>query len=448
MNILNIKNYIVKNSTGEILRFYLDSSNKIRYDLYDNNLELTEECLFSEDIVIAFSLDIDTRDRIHLIYICSDGNVYYNLYSNKKWVKKNLTKFDIRSNIYSGLSLRINKEFIHILYSFSNLINPKLWNIQHILGSKGSWEKTNVISFTSGKIIPNFFFDFDKFDNIHLIYTSIVENFGNINYTIFNSSSKKWNSVPKLLSNQQNNSSNPYILIDRFDNIHALWIVNKNNSFELKYKHLPILGSSKNIWKDETIPLTNYELKHPLIHEEKNRLKILIISKSKLFSLSSNDYGFTWNLDETIDIPTDIEIQNAKYLTNLSGEISTRKATHIIFCLNEKLILLGQEFIDYIYNYSSNDVDNDKGIIPEVDELIDTNIILDTLKNISNKINTLDDTYKNFATQLKDIGNALLIFKESLDTNNQNLIELQKISEELNSKTLRVGFWSKLIKRN
>lgn len=479
MNISNINDYIIKNSAGEILRFYLDTNSRIKYDLYDNNSKLNDQYLFSDDTVSAFSLDIDSRDRIHLIYINSDGNVYYNLYSNKKWAKKNLTKFDIRSNSYSGLVIRINKENINILYSFSNLINPKVWTIQHLLGTKGNWEKVNVISFTSGKSVPTFSFDFDKFDNMHLIYTSIIENMGRIYYTFYNSSAKKWNQVPKLLSEHQNNCSSPYILIDKIDNIHTLWVANKNNCFEIKYKHLPQLGSSKNTWKEETLPITNNEPTCPIIYEDKDILKIFTASRNKIFSLFSNDYGFSWNLVQTLTIPVDVKIQNANYLTNFPGEINSQKTSQVFFNINDKIILLKQELMDYIYKYSSIDVDNNEGISSEVDDLINTterfddknhvpfnkeenleqlkkyfndlfdaNLVLDSLSNISNNIKNIEDVNKSFAVQFNHIDNTLLAFKESIDINNQNLIEVQKIIEVLNNRTLRRGFWSRFFKRN
>lgn len=190
MSIFYMDNYIIKNSTGEILKFYLDKNNRINYDLYDDNFMLVDQYLFSDDIVSEFSLDIDTKDRVHLIYTTNDGNLYYSLYSNNKWAKKVLTRFDIKSNSYSGLVMKINKGNVHILYSFSNLINPKVWTIQHLIGTKGDWERLNVISFTSGKHTPTFSFDFDKFDNIHMIYTSVMENTGHIYYIFFNGAAK------------------------------------------------------------------------------------------------------------------------------------------------------------------------------------------------------------------------------------------------------------------
>ncbi|WIV11197.1 hypothetical protein [Proteiniborus sp. MB09-C3] len=478
MNIFYIKDYIIKNSTGEIQRFYLDKNNRINYDLYNNNCVLTDQYLISDDIINDFSLDIDSKDRVHLIYLTNEGSVYYNLYSNKKWAKKAITQFDIRSNSYSSLALRVNKENIHILYSFSNLINSKVWTIQHLIGVKGIWEKTNVISFTSGKTIPTYSFDFDKFDNIHMIYTSIVENAQQIYYTFFNSYLKKWNQVPRLLSEYQDSSGYPYILVDKADNIHAIWTVHKNNSSEVKYKHLPQLGSSKNTWKEEYFPFLNNEYKYPMIYEEIDCLKIFLIGNNKIFSLVSYDYGFSWGLNNTLSIPEEAKIQIARYLTNFPGEKNIKEVSQVLFCLDGKKILLKQNLIDYLskfsfidekknknINFEATESTNTKEFIDEEDsilsykeknaehqkkyfsELIDITLITDTLSDISDNMRSLDDVNKDYIYQFKNIDNTLLALKESIDINNQCLVEINKKIDELSNRTLRKRFWSRLFKR-
>lgn len=479
MSIFNMDNYIIKNSTGEILKFYLDKNNRINYNIYNSNFMLIDQFLFSDDIVSDFSLDIDNKDRVHLIYTTKEGTLYYSLYSNSKWAKKTLTKFDTRSNSYSNLKMKINKGNVHILYSFSNLINPNVWTIQHLIGHKGDWEKINVISFTSGKHTPTFSFDFDKFDNIHMIYNSVTENIGNIYYTFFNNAARIWNHVPKLLSEHQNNSSNPHLLVDKIDNIHALWIINKNNSFELKYKHLNQIGSSKNIWKEEVLPLSIQEHIYPIIYEEKDCLKIYITNKKRILSLVSNDYGSSWNIDDTISIPSEIKIQNAKYLTNFPVEKNTQKTFQVLYYFNDNQILLKQDLLDYIYRYSSLNSDVNNSVPSETsnsidtsekidvdsytqitkeeefeqikkyfDDLISRSALVDALSNISNNIKNIENINKNFASHFKDMDNTILALKESIDVNNQCLIEMQEKFEELNSKTLRKGFFSRFFKRD
>ncbi len=478
MNIFNINDYIVKNSAGEILRFYLDKNKRINYDLFDVNFKLVDKYLFSDDIVNDFSIDIDTKDRIHLIYSTNEGNVFYSLYSNEKWAKKALTRFDIRSNSYGALAIKINKENIHILYSFSNLINPNVWTIQHLIGTKGNWEKLNVISFTSGKNTPCFSFDFDKFDNMHMLYTSVIENTGHIYYIFFNASAKKWNSSPKQLSESQNSNSAPYILVDKIDNIHALWIVNKINSYEIKYKHMPQLGSCKNTWKEEILPTSIFEYSYPMIYEEKDYLKMYIVNRNRALSLASYDYGFSWNIDNTLSIPSEIKIQGSKYLTNHPGERNSQKTPHIIYILSDNKIILKEELMKHIHKCTDSGINSNKEINPEGNELIgalkniddnnftssnkevnleqlrnyfdsimDKNLIIDTLSELSNNMKNIEDINKSFASQFKDMDNTILALKESIDINNQCLVEVQKNIEQLNGKNLHKGFFSRLFNR-
>ncbi len=474
MNTYYINNYIIKNFTGEILRFYLDKNNRINYDLYDNNCTLVEQYLVSDDAVNNFSLDIDNRDRIHLIYLTNEGKVIYSLYSNKKWAKKTLTQFDVRSNSYGNLTLRVCKENIHILFSFSNLINPKVWTIQHLIGTKGNWEKTNVISFTSGKTIPLYFIDFDKFDNIHLIYTSIEEGTQKINYTFFNSSFKKWNLIPKLLSTHQSNSHCPNILVDKIDNIHVIWLTQEKNSYEVNYKFIPQLGNNRNTWKEEKLPLISSEYTYPIIYEEKETLRIYLKEKSIIHSLVSYNHGFNWTIDDAIVIPPEVKIFIAKYLTNFPSETSTQKVSQIFFHLDDMKIYLKQNLTDYFNKHSYKNDSSNKDIHIETEKLEETmNIvndysslsvnkeenvseclnmandmksILHALSDISRDIISLKDISSDFISQLINIDNTLLALKESIDINNQCFIDIDKKIDESNNKNPKKGFWSRFFK--
>lgn len=477
MNTYYINNYIIKNSTGEILKFYLDKNNRINYDLYDNNCTLIDQYLVSDDVATNFSLDIDIKDRIHLIYLTSEGKVIYNLHSNKKWAKKILTQFDMRSNSYGNLTLRVCKDNIHILFSFSNLINSKVWTIQHLIGTKGNWEKINVISFTSGKTIPLYLIDFDKFDNIHLIYTSVEEGTQKINYTFYNSSSKKWNLIPKLLSSQQSNSHCPNILVDKVDNIHVLWLTQEKNSYEVNYNYFPQVGANRNTWKEEILPLISSEYTYPIIFEEKEVLKIYLKEKSVIHSLVSYNHGFNWNLDGAIVIPPEIKIRIAKYLTNFPTETSNQKMSQVFFHLDNTKIYIKQNLTDYFNKHSlindnsnkENHVEieklekaintvsdcsslsiNKEGNVKNVNECFDMandiKSILHTLSDISIDIASLEDISTDFVSQFINIDNTLLALKESIDTNNQCFIDIDKKIDELSKINSKKGFWSRLFR--
>lgn len=478
MNVFCINNYIIKNSMGEILRFYLDKNNRINYDLYDINHTLIDQYLVSESITNSFSLDIDNKDRIHLIYLTNEGNVCYSLYSNKRWAKKTLTQFDMRSNYYSNLILRVNKESIHILFSFSNLVNPKVWTIQHLIGTKGNWEKTSVISFTSSKTIPSFSLDFDKFDNIHIIYTSTVEGIQRIYYTFLNSSSKKWSQVPKLLSEPQNSSIYPNLLVDRKDNIHVLWLTQKNNGSEVKYKHLSQLGSSKNTWKEETTPLLVSEYTSTIIFEDKDFLKIFLKEKNKVYSLVSFDYGFSWNFCDDFLAPLEVNIDTAIYLTNFPVEKNSQKLSHVFFYLDNMKILFKNDLVDYLKKYSSLKEENNNNIDNETEMRINTintvddkdflsvnkekvveqtnscfynsneiKLILHKLSDLSNDIINSRSIATDFISQFKNIDDTLLALKESIDINNQCFIDIDRKIDEFNNKNSKKGFWSRFFNR-
>lgn len=478
MYLYHFNNYIVKNSSGEILRFYLDNNKRINYEQYAVDYSLIDRCLFSDETILSFSLDMDSKDRIHLIYITNDGNICYNLYSNNGWAKKILTKLDIKSNTYNELSLKISKENIHILLSFCNLINPKVWTIQHYIGSEGNWKKTNVISFTSGKNKPFYTIDIDKFDNLHMLYTSFTDGLNKLYYTYYNTVSNKWSTVPKLLYESHNSIIYPNLLIDKLDNLHVLWADNRKNDWELKYKHLSQSGFNKNIWIEEKLPLSIDKHFFPIIIEETDSLKIYIIENSKIYILVSNNYGFNWKSLTSVSIPEEIKIDLAKTYTNILSTKNIKKIPFSFFYLKDKRIIIQDELLNFLKKCDSIaqeinanntvEIKNSNNIVDPVDvendlsnnekNINETSELLIKVNEISQKIHDINDIFQNIKqlnalnsnciTQLKSIDSTLIALKEVIDINNQHLIDIDKKIDELKKEKAKKRFWSKLFKKS
>lgn len=478
MNGYCTSNYIVMNSTNEAFRFYLDKDKKIKYEFYDSNQFLTDEYLVSDDKIISFSVDIDSNDRIHLIYLNNEGKINYYLYSSNKWAKKTLTQLDIKSNYYNYLTLKLNKESVHIFFSFSNLVNKKVWTIQHLIGTKGNWEKINAISFTSSKMMPLYSFDFDRFDNIHMLYTSNLEGSQAIQYVYFNSSSKKWCQVPQLIAKTELINTNPQILVDLKDNIHALWLVHDGNLFKAKYKHYSGLGINKNTWREETLYELYSDSLHPVIFQYKDSLNILSIFKNEITCLTSNDYGFHWSQNDTYYINKESKICSAKYIISSTSDRNMQKFNHVYLLLDSIPCLLKSGPIKHLQDYSSQNYDynlnsniSNKDIIDEEDSIEQKSFqneneekavdqtskfidikheiesVYQLISTVSNEIIELKKMMTLLTSQFETIEDTLQIFNESIDLNNQCFLDIDKKLYDLTIKRSKRGFWSRLFNR-
>lgn len=476
MNSYYTNNYIIVNSKNEAFRFYLGEDSKIKYEFYDINQSLVDEFLVSEDKIISFSIDIDYNDRIHLIYLNSEGKIYYLLYSSNKWAKKLLTQLDIKSNYYNHLTLKLNKEKVHIFLSFSNLINKKVWTIQHLIGTKGNWEKMNVISFTSSKMMPLYSLDFDKFDNIHMLYSSSLEGLQVIQYINFNSSSKKWCQVPQLITKPELINSNPQILVDLKDNIHILWLTHDGNLSRVKYKRFSGLNVNKNTWKEESTSELYSDKLHPVIFQYKDSINILSIFNNEIKCLTSNDYGYHWHEKEICHITEKSKICNAKYLINNTSDKYKQKFFDIFLLLDNISGLFKSGPLKYLQDYYlqnnnynlNNHILSNKNILEEdhieqksfQSENEEENVVNHINKHVdikneieafSQSISTVSKEVIEFkkmiellTSQLQTIEDTLQIFNKSIDLNNQCFLDIDKKLYELTIKKSKIRFWTKL----
>ncbi|MGF7059983.1 hypothetical protein [Brassicibacter mesophilus] len=386
------ENVVIKNTSGETYCFYLDEENKIKYNKYSIENDLIYSSTLNEDKILDFSTEIDKNDKIHLLCITSEGKLVYYLYSKSRWSESILTKFDIKSNKYKHLSLKISNNSIHIFFSYSNMINPSVWTIQHIIGNKNNWKKYNVISMNIGKFPPFFHIDFDKFDNVHMIYKAKSKSLNDeIYYTFYNSLLKKWNPSPQQISEQHKDSDSPYIFIDTKDNVHIVWLVLNNSNQTLTYKHLPSIGNYKFKWKSEHLPIYDINITNPIIFERLGKIKIMFASQSTIKSIVSSDDGFTWTLDTSETFDTVDSFQLVKYSSNYILETSKTKINDLYIYVNNPIIQLpndiyegDQNFLnisnisedinskdnDIAYNYSNNiDVSGQYVEMSEIDQI-------------------------------------------------------------------------------
>lgn len=284
---------MVSTSNNRNYLFDLTRDNHLVYDLYKGSHFLKSSTL-SEKISM-YSIDIDDKDSIHIVALNDVGDLIYYKSVEDQWSSQKIAWFDLSSNLYNQLEIKIINDELHLLYNYSNLINSNVWTIQHIIYNGKIKKKYNAIRYLSKKYSKPFAFDVDSIGNIHLIYQSNMQNY-QMHYGFYSPFANKWSYKNKKISQDNINSISPNIFVDSKDTIHLTWTEAENNYVCKKYIKMDSHGKNKYIWREMDLSfLPNLDIDSTsTIFEQENDLKFAYESNNYIYPLYSKDFGKTW----------------------------------------------------------------------------------------------------------------------------------------------------------
>lgn len=244
--------------------------------------------------VLVFNYSIDEDDSSHIVYLQSDGLLMYKHIYNEMITEKKLSKFDTKTNNFNQISiLNINGK-LNLIYSFTNIINSNIFNLQHIVFSQNTQEKYNIIKYVSKRNDLPFVVDNDSNGNIHLLYNTVSDNFSYIYYTYFNPFKNLWLNNPVRLTVSDKHCEYPSIYIDHKDIIHATWWEKKYNGYLLKYARMSPYGADMYKWKEISIPPIIQKKTDSKIYEIDSFICIEGVEEI----IVSKDSGINWEKDD------------------------------------------------------------------------------------------------------------------------------------------------------
>ncbi|WP_427339125.1 hypothetical protein [Caloranaerobacter sp. DY30410] len=413
MSLHSKESFIIRTSTGIYYNIFY-KNNTIFSNIYDENRKiLKSKELISLDI-IDYSVDIDNNDKIHILCITKTGELIYYIYSKDTLSEKNLTTLDIKSNRYDYFYLKVIKDEIHIFYAFSNIINSTVWTIQHIVGNKQSWEKKNVISITPGKYMSPYYLDFDKLDNIHLVYKNVENKTQQIYYTHYSSFLKNWSKYPIRVSDVSVDNLHPYIFVDNRNVIHLVWSKLDNNNLRFVYKQRSVITNQKGKWESIELPLSRSTYTHPIIYEDFGVLRMLYKQNNSIKGLTSKDFGFSWTNDTSLDNLGNQNWKYFRYISNNPKEKSKIKINHIYAKITDT--------IELYCKYLNTDISNTKNFTNNNMKISKLNLNTtinqkNKITNSSKNINTINAKIEPFIFENNNI-------KEFVDNTNRQIKDI------------------------
>ncbi|MBM7613926.1 hypothetical protein [Alkaliphilus hydrothermalis] len=294
MQLPSPQHYLMKTKTNFAFYFHLKKDRSIAVKSYDDKNRFLEEEVVVSQPVLDFSVTIDRNDYLHLICITSEGVLSYYIRSNSQWNHRQISKVDIKSNVYRNLVLMIKNKDTHILCNKTNFTNPAITSIEHMYWNNKGMKKVTVTTYLPGKYSNPFQVDIDSVGNLHLIYKVLHHKNNQLYYSFYSIFNKKWNNG-EIISSLQEDHSHPHMLIDKQDNLHLVWCTIEDNNFTLKYKRKMKISSLKSKWSPQkSLSDKNANNYSPLLIHEGSVLKVLNRQNDRFNEVISEDFGENW----------------------------------------------------------------------------------------------------------------------------------------------------------
>lgn len=314
MGASNKTHHLVRFSSGEIWCFSFDYNRGIiikrlgRDGIWKPLYDLIPDA--HED----FFVNIDDKDRLHLICCSKKGELLYMLYTGTEWSKQVLSIFEPALYTIRYPMVIPSGSKIHILFAIGKAFNTGYWSLQHYYREKSEWHASEITKITSGYRLSPFYTDLSE-KYLHLTYRSLTGDKYQIFYCRYHIEHNIWSS-PENVTYDSNDCNMPSILI-RDDILHLAWTSLHRNDLIVKYKNRPVRNEGKTGWSPE-IQLnsqgTNAAL--PRLIWAGGKVWCIWHQNDILYASSSEDQGKNWSAPAELSDVTGIGFQYIHYSSN------------------------------------------------------------------------------------------------------------------------------------
>lgn len=298
---------IIRNSQNIFYKFWLDSSNNLIVENYDefnvkNNIRFTYR-----QSVLDYSVDIDETDRIHIAFITNDGILKYSILDSPT-VEKTISSVSSKDYKINYLTIKNISSDVHIFYMIQSKYNIDKWTIHHSFLHNNIWNSNKLgETLSTNSPLP---YSIDSYkNNIYIFYLTNTPN----QYCIqkFNISFSIWSTIDKSISLLNCQNAELFINNLGIGVICYNSLIGRNTNTLLKFKDF---NANSSIWSDGLLVKSNtFDSSLPSILCKNDALFLFWRENDTLFLVKSF-YEATGLVEKKVLQYKDI-ISNCKYIT-------------------------------------------------------------------------------------------------------------------------------------
>lgn len=306
---------LICRNNGQIWNFYT-FENALYYVMDNKNVQ--SKPLKLMDNVKDYDVAVDTKDTIHLVYACMNGELSYLKYLNDNWKKSTFYKSSSKSNIDYINLVDINNS-VHIFYTYKQN-NHSDCKIFHLYNHNNQWQYTQLAVIPLSKESEPYYVDYDSNHNIVFLCRSRIQKHNKFYLKIFKNQRHNWSSSNELKINKDNPMIKNF-LIDVKDNLHFIYH-DKKGVYYANHMLKHSIPQYDSVRLNHSIDIgdkidTDYQL-----YEMNHKIWISSKEKNSLQYYTSGDWGKSWSEQKEY---TEKNILKTKFIGSMNKKLDINK---------------------------------------------------------------------------------------------------------------------------
>lgn len=303
------KQYIFVQSSGRILNLYYDSRLGLCLSVLTKRSTWTEPIPVQKNAYNYFFADIDTEDRIHIIFQDRQGNISYSCINNNSVSTIPILNSKSVSSYNKHFFLIPFKNNIHLFYVLrhdgSNLLAHQV-----LEGSKAG--SPRVIDYVAEGDFP-YCAILDKSNSMYVFYQSFDGKYLQLGCKKYNFSQNFWGDF-SAITRFDGNSEYPRAITDKDGVIHICYQRCFEKQLELVYQQkIP----DRSLWTSEVVIHTSaYNFRDSSILCMDDSIIIYWVRDDIIYYSSSKDSGITWSKPSKYNFIAGRQLMCMQYSSN------------------------------------------------------------------------------------------------------------------------------------
>ena len=306
----NINQYILEQTSGKVINISGKSNSGIELKILDDNGIWSKPNLITSDSVAQYSVNMDSKDNIHIIYQDKQGNIKYLNPTNEKCLSKSILKTRNPGSHNRHPSIVSSNGKIHFFY-MSRYSNRKVLTHQY-LNSRGELSESKVIDYVVDNDFPYFVME-DSDDNLYIFYTYCDSRYSHLGYKIYSPTRGNWSEFQSI-TEYTSESNILYCTPDFNNNIYVYWEKNDSRDNELACS---IKDNNSDDWKEEkVIAVSSKPFRNFSCLTSNDKITASWIHDNKTMLSQSTDEGNTWSSPQVCNLDLRDSYEHIWFITN------------------------------------------------------------------------------------------------------------------------------------
>lgn len=303
------RQYVFRQSTGELWNFYCDSRQNLCYSSLTRRGTWSNGSVFYKNAYHYFYADMDQDDTFHLAFQDNDGNILYSRLDGQSIKSVPVLNSKTPAVYNKQLFVAPFKNNTHFFYV---LQHENSFMLAYQVLSNNKISNPRVIDYVSGSSLPCAVC-YDKTQNIYAFYQSYDGKYLQLGYKKLNSASKSWSEFTPI-TKYSGNCEYPHVLIDDSGIIHLCYQRRAPKFFEMVYQQK---APDRNLWSTEEIVHSSvHSFENSSLLQEKGNITVYWVREDSIYYNSSSLSGNSWGKAARLNFPTGKQLQCICYKSN------------------------------------------------------------------------------------------------------------------------------------